>query len=265
MEAGGSVEACARRAAAQELKDEQLYSQGLERMEGDFCPICTLAIPLPVTHNSLVMPCCQKRICQGCHGIALKRDMDSCAFCRTPMPKNSAAELAMIRARVAKKDPDAMDRLGEYYCFEFGDLQEDMQKAIELWTEAAELGSVDALYNLGNAYDRGKGVQEDVEKGAEFFAKAAMQGHADSRYNLACYEGNRGNHDRAVKHFLISAKMGCKSSVEAIKKTFMRGDATKAQYAEALRGYQDAVEEMKSQDRDEVKAIMAFNPSSEAN
>ena len=45
----------------------------------------------------------------------------------------------------------------------------------------------------------------------------------------------------------------------------MRGDATKAQYAEALRGYQDAVEEMKSQDRDEVKAIMAFNPSSEAN
>ena len=36
---------------------------------------------------------------------------------------------------------------------------------------------------------------------------------------------------------------------------FMRGDATKAHYAEALKGYQDAVEEMKSHDRDEVKRL----------
>ena len=31
--------------------------------------------------------------------------------------------------------------------------------------------------------------------------------------------------------------------------------AAKEQYAEALRGYQDAVEEMKSHDRDEVKRL----------
>ena len=38
--------ACKKRAA--ELKDEQLYSQGHERPEGNFCPICTLPIPLPM-------------------------------------------------------------------------------------------------------------------------------------------------------------------------------------------------------------------------
>ena len=32
--------ACKERAA--ELKDEKLYSQGHQRQEGDFCPICTL-------------------------------------------------------------------------------------------------------------------------------------------------------------------------------------------------------------------------------
>ena len=37
---------CKKRAA--ELKDEQLYSQGHERPEGNFCPICTLPIPLPM-------------------------------------------------------------------------------------------------------------------------------------------------------------------------------------------------------------------------
>ena len=38
--------ACKLRAA--ELKAERLYGQGHERPEGDFCPICTLPIPLPM-------------------------------------------------------------------------------------------------------------------------------------------------------------------------------------------------------------------------
>ena len=43
--------ACKQRAA--ELKDEQLYSQGHERPEGDFCPICTLPIPLRMEKYSV--------------------------------------------------------------------------------------------------------------------------------------------------------------------------------------------------------------------
>ena len=56
--------ACKQRAAG--LKDEQLYSQGLERHEGDFCPICTLAIPLPMDEHSVFNTCCMKLICHGC-------------------------------------------------------------------------------------------------------------------------------------------------------------------------------------------------------
>ena len=78
----------------------------------------------------------------------------------------------------------------------------------------------------------------------------------ESRYNLGCYEYEaERNYDRAAKHFLISAKMGHKNSLENIKSLFVRGLATKAQYAEALRGYQDAVEEMKSNERDEVRDL----------
>ena len=66
-------------------------------------------------------------------------------------------------------------------------------------------------------------------------------------------EGNKGNDDRAVRHWLISAIMGHEKSVENIKQLFMRGLATKEQYTEALRGYQVAVEETKSHDRDEAK------------
>ena len=65
----------------------------------------------------------------------------------------------------------------------------------------------------------------------------------------------KGNHERGVRHFLISAKMGDKNSLDAVKKMFMVGVATKEQYTQAVKGHQDAVEEMKSHDRDEAKRI----------
>ena len=58
-----------------------------------------------------------------------------------------------------------------------------------------------------------------------------------------------------MRHLLISVKSGDKDSVENNKMTFMGGDAAKEQYAQALKGYQDAVEEMKSHDRDEAKRL----------
>ena len=74
--------ACKKRAA--ELKDERLYSQGLERPEGDYCPICTLAIPLPTAKHSLLNVCCMKRICIGCRIVAQTRGINDCPFCRSP-------------------------------------------------------------------------------------------------------------------------------------------------------------------------------------
>ena len=247
--------ACKQRAA--ELKDEQLYSKGLERPEGShFCPICTLPIPLPMEKHSSSNVCCMKRICDGCDLAAEKRGMDECPFCRTPYPKNEAEMLAMIQARVLKKDPEAIYFIGkQYYHGELG-LQKDMRRAVELFTEAAELGSIDATYTLGILYDRGYGVEKDTAKAVKFYEIASMEGCVEARHNLGCIEEEKGNQNRALRHWLTSAKMGDKDSLEAIKKMFMAGHATKVQYAEALKGYQDAVEEMKSHDRDEAKQTL---------
>ncbi|EJK51708.1 hypothetical protein THAOC_29097 [Thalassiosira oceanica] len=130
-----------------------------------------------------------------------------------------------------------------------------MQKEVKLYTEAAELGSIQALFSLGNVYRLGEGVQKDMAKAVELYEKAAMHGHVESRFNLGCNEGKKGNYGRAVRHLLISAKMGYKDSLEAIKRMFMDGLATKEQYAGALKGYQDAVEETKSHDRDEARGL----------
>ena len=247
--------ACKQRAA--ELKDERLYSQGHERLEGDFCPICTQPVPMPTNKHSGFHPCCMKRVCHGCALAATKRGIDDkCAFCRTPRPEGNAANLSMVQTRVGKKDPEAIKFLGDQYSHGQLGLKKDMSRAVELWSEAAELGSVDACYSLGQAYRRGDGVQIDVSQCIHFYEKAAMLGHSMARHDLGCHECDRGNYDRAVRHLLISAKMGYTNSLEGIKTLFTRGNATKSQYSEALKGYQDALEEMKSPDREEAESLL---------
>ena len=192
--------------------------------------------------------------------IPFKRGInDKCPFCRTPRHKNDADALAMAKARVQKKDPNAMKYLGDQYSRGRLGLEKDMSRAVELWNEAAGLGSVGGCYELGLTYINGDGAEQDVARGVCFFEKAAMLGHWGARHNLGSYEHNNGNYDRAVRHFLISAKMGDKDSLEEIKDTFTRGLATKTQYAEALKGYQDALEELKSPEREEAKTHPLFN------
>ena len=243
--------ACKERAA--ELKDERLYGQGHERPEGDFCPICTLPIPLPMDLHSTFYVCCIKRVCDGCAGAVLQRGMGgNCLFCRTPFAKDDASALAMVQKRIDAGDADAMEFLASSYYNGGHGLEKNVQSAVELWTEAAELGSIKACYELGRSYYNGDGVGQDRAKAVGHWQRAAMKGHVESRDSLGAVEYNAGNYRLAVKHYMISAKMGDKDSLEEIKEMLSEGIVTKEQYTEALRGYQDAVEETKSHQREEA-------------
>ncbi|EJK73900.1 hypothetical protein THAOC_04457 [Thalassiosira oceanica] len=245
--------ACKKRAA--ELKDERLYSQGQERPEGDFCPICMLAIPLPMPEHSAFMVCCLQTVCHGCDWAAQKRGMIDCPFCREPRPRDDKPALSLVKKRVAAKDPKAIEHLATKYFFGRMGLKRNLSRAIKLWEEAAELGSIEAHFKLANRYRYGQGVVQDMAKAVDHMEKAAMKGHVASRCNLGDLEFRNGNKERALRHLLIAAKMGDKLAVANVQSMFVEGLATKQQYADALKGYQDAVEEMKSPERDEAQAI----------
>ncbi|EJK44473.1 hypothetical protein THAOC_36982 [Thalassiosira oceanica] len=222
-----------------------LMTSGHERPEGDACPICFDLIELPMNEHSKVNACCMKRMCNGCILAAQRRGMNErCPFCRTPLPDDDddASELAMIQKRVNKGDAEAIaDLAHQYFDGDLG-LQKDVPRAIELWTEAAELGSLDAHHELGDRYYFGDGIEEDKKKGIYHWVQAAMLGESESRHRLGEVEYDIGNYQRAVQHWMISAKMGDEDSLNEIKDMFKDGLATKAQYAEALLGYRDAVE-----------------------
>ena len=84
---------------------------------------------------------------------------------------------------------------------------------------------------------------------------AAKGRHPAARHDLGLFDHDAGRRDRALKHFMISAKMGYEVSCIAIKFMFTHGDATKDDYAEALAGFRDATDEMRSPQREEAKAF----------
>ena len=67
---------------------------------------------------------------------------------------------------------------------------------------------------------------------------------------LAVYESEDGRLDRAVKHWIIAAKLGYDDGLEAVKKCFQRGYVSKEDFEAALRGHQAAVDATKSEQRD---------------
>ena len=235
---------------------ERLMTSGHERWEGDACTICYLYIGFPMDKNAKVNVCCMKRVCDGCVLAARQRGMlDSCPFCRTPLPADNTSQLAMVTKRVDKRDAEAMHFLGQKYFYGQLGLKKDAPRAIKLWTEAAELGSLEAHFELGHTYYYGDDVEEDKPRGIHHWQHAAMKGHALSRHSLGVVELGHRNHRIAVQHWMISAKMGHEDSLNSIKLMFNKDLATKAQYAEALIGYRDAAEETKSHQREEAKRL----------
>ena len=155
---------------------ERLLKEGHERWEGHRCPICFLYIGLPIEEHATMNQCCMKLVCKGCILAARQRGLNNtCPFCRTPRPADNASALVMIQKRVRKGDAEAINHLGNSYIHGSLGLTKDATRAIELWTEAAELGSVEAQYDLGIAYYFGKGVEENKTRGIRHWQRAAIK------------------------------------------------------------------------------------------
>lgn len=133
-------------------------------------------------------------------------------------------------------------------------IKKDVEKAVEMLHRAAELGSAEAYCILGLMYQAGDGVNNDEAKGRQYYEKSAMAGNVTARFTLGCDDADAGNFDRAIKHWLIAASFGDIRAVNNIENVMMEGHATKDQYAQALRGYKEYLDEVKSAQRDKAAA-----------
>jgi TPR repeat protein len=114
------------------------------------------------------------------------------------------------------------------------------------------LGLADAHFNLSVLYRKGQGVEKDVKREEHHLEEASIGGHPEARNNLAIIEQRRGRIDRAMQHWIITAKLGLDAGLGAVKKGFAHGVVNKEDYEAALRGHQEAVDATKSKQREEA-------------
>lgn len=245
--------ACRKRAA--EIRDDRLFRQPDESYLGE-CPICCL--PMPINEGSNINSCCCKKICRGCNYENQTREWNEgldqrCPYCRELLPKTDEEKNRNLMKRVKANDPVALNIAGEMRRKE-----EDYEEAFEYFTKAAELGDMDAHLSLSVAYHLGEGVKKDIQKEVYHMEEAAIGGHPSARYNLGNHEGRNLRFDRAIKHFIIAAKLGHDGALDAVKEDFMDGYVNKEDYVSkedyeaALRGHQAAVDATKSEQRTEA-------------
>jgi len=240
-----------RRAA--ELRDIELFKQPPPPEEE--CPICFQRLPL-LGSGKKYKSCCGKYVCNGCSYAHSNIDpiKQLCPFCGIPAAKSNEENIKRLKKRVEVNDGEAIHNLGSYYSQGIYNLPQDHAKALKLWYQAAELGSAPAYFSIGTAYQLKQGVKSDMKKAMHYYELAAMKGDDGARYMLGYAEQNRGNVERAIKHYLIAVVYGHHDSLTVIQELYSNGHATKDDYTKALRAYQEYLNEVKSPQRDEAAA-----------
>ena len=242
--------------AAQLQREYLLFRQPECSHLGD-CPICCLPLSLDKS-KSAIMSCCSKIICNGCAYACQKREEEmrvqiTCPFCResTHMTEEEADKLQM--KRIEANDPFAICQKGAKER-ELG----NHGSAISYLTKAAELGDVWAHFQLSFIYSDDFGAEKDEGKYIHHTEEAAIGGHPTARHNLGSDEWGNGNHERAVKHWIISATQGCDESIKALMEAFRQGFLKKDILAAVLRLHKRAVDATKSPQRKEAEGFAQF-------
>ena len=243
------------RANDEGVSDDDLFKEP----QRDDCPICMLPLPLSGAEQQY-QSCCGKTLCFGCICAVYDTGGPSgglCPFCRTPAITSHEEFVERNKKRAEGGDAGATFQLGRLYSRGRRGLPQDYGKAIELWLRAGELGSASANQNIGACYYNGQGVERDMKKAKYYTELAAMGGNVKARHELGNFEKDEGNMNRAMKHWMISATVGCDESLKENQKGYINGQVTKDDFEKALRSHKEANDEVKSDQREMAAAIAA--------
>ena len=244
------------------------------------CPVCLLPMPNESSYIGYVS-CCGNVICAGCDikesairlwtnekreakNPPLPRIEATCPLCRTERVITDKLHYRRLRKRMDLNDNKAFYKMGSNYEAGAIGLPKDLDKAIEHFLRAVELGSANACWSLALLYLKGEvklkswleNPSKKIPPTFHYFKLAAMRGHIAARYNIGVQAFQEGNVEVAMKHWMISAAAGNDDSLQQIRESYRIKKASKDHFEEALRAYQKAKEDMASEERDMAKKFV---------
>ena len=118
------------------------------------------------------------------------------------------------------------------------DYEEEYSIAFDYAQKSAAQNNGDGIWTLALAYEHGRGVDEDIDKAIELYRKGAEIGHAPSQHSLACYL-MRGDYldadpETAFSLFEKSALQGYKLAEFSLCKMYELGEGTEQDLDKAI-------------------------------
>lgn len=104
---------------------------------------------------------------QAVYGLSLDQDEETLKYMQKAAGKNSALAQAVLGSCYLEGDENL-------------EIEQNFEKAADLFMKAAEQGHPFAECNLGNLYRDGQGVEQNYDKAVEYYWKAIEQGDEDA-------------------------------------------------------------------------------------
>ena len=120
----------------------------------------------------------------------------------------------------------------------------ERKQAMTLLLDAAQLGHIDAQYQLGVQYQFHVNENSPPLIAANWYRRAAEQGHAMAQFSLAemyhCGEGVNHDNKQAVKWYLRAAQKGLVEAQSSLAHMYEKGFGVNKDIAQAIFWYQKA-------------------------
>lgn len=142
----------------------------------------------------------------------------------------------------SKKSPYGLFWLAEWYYFYQNneDLQEKyMKEAFPIFQQRATNGDIKAMFYLGKLYEGGIAVSENIEKAKEWYSKAAEKDDVDAILSLAEISSSPEFSYRCYKRL---AELGNSEGFYKLALCYINGDQVEKSYTEAIRYLEMAIE-----------------------
>lgn len=169
------------------------------------------------------------------------------------------------------KTPQGLHLLASLYYQGHG-VPKDLKRAVELFTEAAELGYRPSQANLGLMYHNGNGVERNIGKALEYYTAAGRQGDLQSAFNLGqIYRKGDGvpvDHEKAFAYYKFAALRGNRPAANELGLMFAQGQSVEMDYVEAyawIRQSSDAKDPQAMKNLEQLKKLLGARlPEAEA-
>ena len=187
----------------------------------------------------------------------------TCPYCRSDIANKDfkyTLEHEMKRANAG--NITAMYYLAHNHFHGEMGLQQDKAEALKWYHQAVEAGSGRAAFNLGSFYGSGDCVDQDIDKALEYFQKAAELGDMHAFALIGVILLTREEIEEGMLNLRKAAMCGDCGSFKTLRDGFSQGFITKDEYAFTLRENQKACNEMKSDGRDKIKVWLAQEKAS---